>query len=328
MGTCMNKQDCIIAPEHAHDLGKKALEKAYFMFHALERRDPALWKAMAEDVSFIGPYPRQETFGIKNYQNAIEKDFAGHYALYEDQYELVYEDEETALVMGTCLWQAQESEKLYEMIFERFSIFFILVDGELKAKQIHVSHKDDLVQEEESFPYSAGFETRNLISKMKADVLYDRMTGLNNRNYYEETFNELQNKLDKLEDTLVLYFDLNGFKRVNDTYGHRKGDLLLIAFAQALKKSAQEVFEDASVFRMGGDEFTVIAFSSNRAKFGVFIRALRVNFKDHMFNFTHRISFSVGFSLKPKSKAKSLRELISLADRRMYRCKRYLRAER
>ena len=93
----MDKQDCIIAPEHAHDLGKKALEKASFMFHALERRDPALWKEMAEDVSFIGPYPRQETFGIKDYQHAIENDFAGHYALYEDKYELVYEDEETAL---------------------------------------------------------------------------------------------------------------------------------------------------------------------------------------------------------------------------------------
>lgn len=81
----------------------------------------------------------------------------------------------------------------------------------------------------------------------------DSMTGIYNR----KKANERMAEADADRDTpyAIAYFDLNGLKKTNDTYGHEEGDRLITSLARILK---QAFFGIGDVFRMGGDEFLVL----------------------------------------------------------------------
>lgn len=84
----------------------------------------------------------------------------------------------------------------------------------------------------------------------------DPLTKLSNRRMYSKLLSQLVNHSDVSSHQFTLFFiDLDNFKAVNDTRGHKVGDELLIATAQRLQESVGEQHE---VSRIGGDEFTII----------------------------------------------------------------------
>ena len=85
----------------------------------------------------------------------------------------------------------------------------------------------------------------------------DALTGLKNRMAYMENINNLERNLPKDSRVCVIMIDIDNFKNVNDTMGHKAGDELLKNVATALQK----IFFDVGcvVYRVGGDEFVVIA---------------------------------------------------------------------
>lgn len=83
---------------------------------------------------------------------------------------------------------------------------------------------------------------------------YDSLTGIVNRQFFTQRLEQLcQQPLD--QNFYVMLIDLDGFKAVNDTYGHKMGDWLLIQVAQRLKAALRQGDMAA---RLGGDEFTII----------------------------------------------------------------------
>lgn len=83
----------------------------------------------------------------------------------------------------------------------------------------------------------------------------DMVTGLLNRFCYEKRLNEIS------KDTYILFFDIDNFKSINDTFGHNVGDECLRKAGTAIKK----VFlREGKCFRIGGDEFAVIMRPSSR----------------------------------------------------------------
>jgi diguanylate cyclase (GGDEF)-like protein len=79
----------------------------------------------------------------------------------------------------------------------------------------------------------------------------DPLTGTINRRALREIFNDVQES-----GAMLLFFDLDGFKKINDVHGHAAGDTCLKLFANALRESFRP---DDHVVRYGGDEFLVIA---------------------------------------------------------------------
>jgi diguanylate cyclase (GGDEF)-like protein len=79
----------------------------------------------------------------------------------------------------------------------------------------------------------------------------DPLTGAINRRALRDIFNEVQTS-----GAMLLFFDLDGFKQINDLHGHAAGDDCLRVFANALMESFRP---DDKVVRYGGDEFLVIA---------------------------------------------------------------------
>lgn len=91
---------------------------------------------------------------------------------------------------------------------------------------------------------------------MKQMAYYDHLTQLPNRRFFEESLQQAMGKIRKNNEMLaVLFLDLDGFKSINDTYGHDTGDLLL---KEVSKRLLFCIREKDIVSRLAGDEFTVL----------------------------------------------------------------------
>ena len=100
--------------------------------------------------------------------------------------------------------------------------------------------------------------------QLKALAHYDPLTGTANRNLFYDRLKQAI-KLSKRNGTplSVIYFDLDKFKPVNDTYGHHVGDLLLKSFSKKVKSCLRDV---DTLGRLGGDEFSAILTNTSRAQ--------------------------------------------------------------
>lgn len=103
---------------------------------------------------------------------------------------------------------------------------------------------------------SANEEKSLSIEQLRFQASHDALTGLPNRSHFEQCLeNALVRAAQSDHSVGVMFIDLDGFKRVNDTLGHHRGDHMLIEVAQRFRAT---VGDSGMVARMGGDEFTVI----------------------------------------------------------------------
>jgi diguanylate cyclase len=95
-----------------------------------------------------------------------------------------------------------------------------------------------------------------LLEKYKSESTTDGLTGLNNVRKFDEVFNSLLDELNiSIQSLSLLYIDIDFFKKINDTYGHSEGDLVLKRLGALLTESTRN-FDIVS--RNGGEEFTVL----------------------------------------------------------------------
>jgi two-component system, cell cycle response regulator len=136
----------------------------------------------------------------------------------------------------------------------------------------------------------------------------DALTGLPNR---RKLVNDLDAAFESGQDTLLMLFDLNGFKGYNDTYGHVAGDALLTRLGKRLLDAVAAV---GLAYRLGGDEFCVVATATaeSRLAFEMETAAALTEIGD---GFT--ITSSYGSVLLPLE-APNTSEALRLADERMY----------
>jgi diguanylate cyclase (GGDEF)-like protein/PAS domain S-box-containing protein len=148
---------------------------------------------------------------------------------------------------------------------------------------------------------------------------HDQLTGLCNRNCFEQEMVRLERSKDGCEGVIVC--DLDGLKLVNDTMGHQAGDTLLIAAAKIL----QGLFRSSDmVARVGGDEFAILL--SGRGQADVAAAAARIEEQVAGHNRTSPdmlLSLSVGFALREKP-GQSIQDLFIAADNNMSRKKLHL----
>jgi two-component system cell cycle response regulator len=94
-------------------------------------------------------------------------------------------------------------------------------------------------------------ENKALLEQVRTDSL----TGLSNRGRMQMDLEEECERASEDRPAILYLFDLNGFKRYNDTFGHPAGDELLTRLGQALKRAAGD---DGTAYRVGGDEFCLL----------------------------------------------------------------------
>jgi diguanylate cyclase (GGDEF)-like protein/PAS domain S-box-containing protein len=106
-------------------------------------------------------------------------------------------------------------------------------------------------------------DLRQAEAELQRLARYDSLTGLPNRSFFMESLDQTLLRAERRKDRVALVFiDVDGFKAVNDSYGHAAGDVLLRSLAERLRASTRK---SDTVARIGGDEFTVMVQDLGRA---------------------------------------------------------------
>ena len=164
-------------------------------------------------------------------------------------------------------------------------------------------------------------ERRRFESLLRHQALYDGLTGLPNREYLHESLAASVSEARESGGTVaLLLLDLDGFKEVNDTFGHQHGDLLLEQIARRLEPIARGY---GLVARLGGDEFALV-IPGGEAVGAELIAARIVDDLDEpitLLGRAVRVGTSVGIALYPEH-GEEAGELLRRADIAMYQAKR------
>jgi len=161
---------------------------------------------------------------------------------------------------------------------------------------------------------------RNIDERIKAEKkikylsCHDHLTGLYNRYYFEEELKRLDSP--RLYPIIVAIIDINGFKLVNDTFGHKKGDEILKNTAKILKICFRR--EDI-VARYGGDEFIVLLPSTTKTTAAKIVSRVEKAFNNQFYK-KYITSLSIGIAIK-KSEKQKINELVKIAEDNMYKHK-------
>lgn len=150
----------------------------------------------------------------------------------------------------------------------------------------------------------------------------DALTGLFNRLRFQDDLSRTLAAARRDNTTTgLLLFDLDGFKRVNDGYGHDSGDEILTRIASEIQL---QVRGHETLYRIGGDEFTIIVANTSRDNVQTLAQRIVATVAAVKFQFENaqvRITASVGIAMCPED-ASDARSLISMADMAMYRAKK------
>lgn len=182
-------------------------------------------------------------------------------------------------------------------------------------------HAIEMVLEAASAAETRIAELQQRVMELERLAVTDELTGLLNRRGFEAEINRALAAAQRYQEAGVLiYVDLDGFKRVNDTHGHAAGDEVLCNVARILMENVRN---SDHVGRLGGDEF-VILFPRTAREDGLkraetierLLNTTLVNWQGH----TIPLKASLGF--QPFGMIADGQRLLHLADHSMYRTKR------
>lgn len=162
-----------------------------------------------------------------------------------------------------------------------------------------------------------------LFNKFKTESMVDGLTGLNNVRKFDEIFNHLITDLKTNNQRLsLLYIDIDFFKKVNDTYGHSEGDVVLKELGYILQKYTR-AFDIVS--RNGGEEFTVLLLDCHINRAVEIAERIRQTVEENFFTLNSgekiKLTISIGVaSFKDSTKDPAM--LIDDADKALYEAKK------
>jgi diguanylate cyclase (GGDEF)-like protein len=155
---------------------------------------------------------------------------------------------------------------------------------------------------------------------LRVVALTDPLTGLGNRRAFEGDLEREWARMRRSDRSLaLLILDVDRFKQVNDRYGHRAGDRILLGVAQAI---AAEVRASDSASRFGGDEFAILAPEAGAEGAAVLAERIRLRIATLGGAGTAVATASVGVAIAPSSGIDSAEGLIKAADDALYAAKR------
>ncbi len=166
-------------------------------------------------------------------------------------------------------------------------------------------------------------ERKRMEDELEYLVAHDSLTGLYNRNVLEQRLNDEIHRATRYNHALsVFMLDIDHFKPINDTYGHRTGDTVLQNIAKVLESSIRKTDYAA---RYGGEEFVVILPETSLPKAEELAERLRIQVAGHPFPINDdkevNITSSIGVATFPEH-AQSWRDLLDAADSAMYAAKK------
>jgi len=187
------------------------------------------------------------------------------------------------------------------------------------AKKVEFSYDDENLLETICEPLSFSLDNRELFKK----AMTDELTDLYNHRYFKVRLdNEIHEHAERRRTFGLLLLDLDHFKKVNDTYGHLVGDIVLKVAAQCLKDFCRSTDVAA---RYGGEEFALILPDIDESSMYLIGERLRESIESLIIPIPNqdkplKITASIGLSVFPKN-GKTTTDLIASADEALYQVK-------
>ncbi|MFW6006199.1 MAG: diguanylate cyclase [Candidatus Bipolaricaulota bacterium] len=157
---------------------------------------------------------------------------------------------------------------------------------------------------------------------LRHQAIHDQLTGLYNRHYLKEVLTKEVERAQRYGHSLsFLMIDINGFKEVNDSYSHIKGDKVLTSIGELLKDNVREV---DTVVRYGGDEFLILLPETGDGSRTVVrrLKAKMENWNEENELIDLPLTLAIGSSNFDPQEELSVEEKITEADSKMYEDKR------
>ena len=152
--------------------------------------------------------------------------------------------------------------------------------------------------------------------KLKHIASIDKLTKLYNRNkFYEIAQNEIERAKRYKRALSLIIFDIDHFKRINDTYGHNIGDYVLLELSNLIKKNIRK---NDIAFRWGGEEFIVLAPETDIDGASKLAEKLREAVENFNFDKVGKVTISLGVAEYNENKDKDIDSLINRADEALY----------
>ena len=170
--------------------------------------------------------------------------------------------------------------------------------------------------------FALGFIIVYLINQQNK-ISKDDLTGLNNRREFE---NQFDNMSKNAENFLVAMIDADAFKSINDNYGHMEGDKAIKTIALVLLKACRKCKDEGDLFlaRYGGDEFIILSKDFKEGADQTLFKAIHTELD--LINQTHvtpyLLNLSVGIAYGKITSKKDAKEIMKIADNKMYQAKR------
>lgn len=158
------------------------------------------------------------------------------------------------------------------------------------------------------------------LNRTKIENMKDHLTGLLTRRAFSEEIKRIESAYERIKTQYaVIFFDLDHFKKLNDTYGHECGDVVLSTFGKILNKSVRE---HDIVGRYGGEEFVaVIHFNLNRELLQ-FLKRIKTIVTENSFLYKDKkikVTFSAGVAIR--SSYNTYENALQKADMLLYQAK-------
>ncbi len=171
-------------------------------------------------------------------------------------------------------------------------------------------------------------EKKRAEKELKALSITDELTGLKNRRGFYAFAKQQLHIANREKDLLhIIYMDLDGFKKINDNFGHNVGDEALVNLAQILNS----VYRSSDIIaRIGGDEFIVFLVNCDPHYLSTLIIRLHEALEEHndKGSAQYRLAASIGLASYNPDTPCSLDDLLQTADQKMLENKKSRKQER
>ncbi|MFW6173223.1 MAG: GGDEF domain-containing protein [Elusimicrobiota bacterium] len=159
--------------------------------------------------------------------------------------------------------------------------------------------------------------------ELKHLTIKDHLTNLYNKRYFEEAITKEIHRAQRMNYPITfIETDLDNFKKINDTKGHRYGDKILKSFSDIIISSIRDDVDLA--FRIGGDEFLICLLDCDEKKAKQIIDRIREKSKKAKIEFSYGSKF-VDYSVKNNP---SISKILDIIDKRMFEYKQQKGVER
>ncbi|MDD3296716.1 MAG: GGDEF domain-containing protein [Candidatus Omnitrophica bacterium] len=294
----------------------------FFLLKRFRRKEANREHSLAEDVRILEKRGEDINNEVKKWENILSERFSFYDITRKITPYLDKEELARAFIGEMKYLNGVESVEFYGSSRRKGWLTFKLKSFE----QDYICIKTTSHEVIECLPYFIKLfilclERIDLYRKLQELSIHDSLTGIYNRRYFMQRFAEEFQRAKQFNLNLAfLMIDIDNFKKINDTYGHLVGDVVLREVAVVIKESTREI---DFLARFGGEEFSAVLLETGKDEAvgaGKRINERVIQKKIHAFDEILSVSVSIGVACFPQN-ALYPDVLLEVADKAMYQAK-------